>query len=367
MSEQTISVTALVPYILDSAPNQRYRWEQWAPLLSEHGVEVSFLTFGTPEIDALHRAGRSREVLAHAAARYPSWMAELVRQTRAADVVVVPRNAALAGPPLGEWVATNLIGKPLVYDLDDAVWLAPPPPDPTWRKLIRCDWRVDYIGRWASIVAAGNDYLAEHMRQFCDHVEVWPTTVSMAQYTEHPYGEEKPVPVIGWTGSPSTAKYLAQILPILREIQREEPFELLVVGAELDLGDLVGRCEPWTPKTEVSLVHEMDIGLMPLPDNPWTRGKCGMKAIQYLGTGIPAVVSDVGVNAAVVRHGDLGGLVHEPSDWSRHLLSLLRDPGRRRSIGLEGRAHVTEHYSAQSVAPRIARTLRALRSGRGRH
>ncbi len=170
------------------------------------------------------------------------------------------------------------------------------------------------------------------------------------------------VPVIGWTGSPSTAPYMRTLLPTLAELQRETAFEVLVIGAELDLAGhgVRGRCVPWSAETEMADTSRIDIGLMPLPDTPWARGKCALKAIQYLGLGIPAVVSDVGVNRDVVRHGESGYVVPPGGDWKAPLRALLADPALRRRMGIKGRARVLAAYSGDSVAAKVASDLRAL-------
>ena len=288
----------------------------------------------------------------------------MLARARRADIVVVHRNAALAGPPLAEALLTWL-GRPLVYDFDDAVYMAPEVGDTPLRRLLRCDWRVAFICRRAALVGAGNPFLAAWARRHAPRVTLWPSTVDTGLYRPAPPREGDALPVIGWTGSHSTATYLEDILPGLAALQRRRAFELLVVGAELDLAahGIRGRCAPWSAEREVELIRAIDIGLMPLRDTPWARGKCGLKAIQYQALGIPAVVSDVGVNREVVRHGETGFLVPPGGDWGPPLERLLDDPALRLRMGRAGRAHVEAHYGAQVVAARVAGDLAALLGG----
>jgi glycosyltransferase involved in cell wall biosynthesis len=359
-----VRVTCAVPYAFDTVPAQRFRWEQWAKLLHAEGVDVGFVAFGTVALaDARARSQNLRAVLL-AARRLPGWAVEL-SAARRADLLVVMRNAALTGPPLAE-LALHRLGVPLVYDIDDAVYLPPPTGDNAVRRLLRSDWRVGVLCARAALVAAGNPTLAEYARRFTEHVEIWPTTIHMAVYGARPEPRPDAVPVVGWSGSASTVHYLRPLLPLLRDLQRRIPFRLLVVGARIELEGLEGECRPWTAATEVASLHEMDVGLMPLDDTPWSRGKCALKALQYLAVGMPAVVADVGVNAAAVPDGRAGFVVRTDEEWADRLTALLRDPALRRRLGAAGRAHVAQHYSGEAWAPRIGARLHALAAARGR-
>jgi glycosyltransferase involved in cell wall biosynthesis len=187
-----------------------------------------------------------------------------------------------------------------------------------------------------------------------------PTTIHIGAYHRRP-PESSDIPVIGWSGSRTTALYLEQLLPILRQLRQMAPFRLLVMGANVDLSGLEGECIPWSEASEVAGLHRMDIGLMPIPDSDWARGKCALKALQYLAVGTPAVVSDVGVNAQAVPHGRCGFVVRTPEEWTKYLLQLLNHPAQRQEFGRSGREHVMQNYSAETWAPRIAQILKGLR------
>jgi len=133
-----------------------------------------------------------------------------------------------------------------------------------------------------------------------------------------------------------------------------------VMGANVDLTGLEGECVPWSEAAELEQLHRMDIGLMPIPDSQWARGKCALKALQYLGVGAPAVVSDVGVNSDAVPDGLCGFVVRTNREWLDRLTLLLRDSNRRLEMGKAGREHVAQNYSAEAWSPRIAKRLREL-------
>ena len=203
MGEPTHVVCA-VPYPLDTVPAQRFRWEQWRPGLLEHGVDLEFLPFSTERLHQARANGRGAEVALEAVRRYPAWLLEVLRSRRA-PLFVIQRNAALSGPPMVE-LALHRLKKPFVYDFDDAIYLPPPSGDSWAKRLVRSDWRVGAISKRAALVSVGNATLAAYARQFTDQVEVWPTTISLASYTERPEPAEDRVPVLGWSGSHTTAR-----------------------------------------------------------------------------------------------------------------------------------------------------------------
>lgn len=354
-------VTVLLPYELDVAPGQRFRWEQWLPHLEAEGHEVELLPFSTRGLGDARRAGQWARAALLFAARYLPWLVKVWRAARRSDLVVVHRNAALTGPPVAE-ALVRALGRPIVYDFDDAIYLPPEAGDNPLRRLARCDWRCSYISARAALVGVGSPVLGDWARPFNGNVVLWPTTVDTEHYALRPEPEEGAVPVVGWTGSQSTTLYIRELLPTLAELQREVTFDLLIVGADLDLAahGIRGRCVPWSSASEVESLTRIDIGLMPLRDSAWARGKCALKAIQYLAIGTPAVVSDVGVNRDVVQDGECGFVIAPGGDWKAPLRPLLADRALRRRMGVNGRERVVRHYSAAVVGPKVARDLLAL-------
>ena len=298
--------------------------------------------------------------MATAALRYASWLPDAIRQAASADAVVIGRNAALAGPPLLEAVA-SLMGKHIIYDLDDAVYL-PPDGRSNWlKRLLRCDWRVGFISSRALIVGVGNNELERFVSNYQKETRYWPTTIDLEAYSLRGKTDSNKLPIVGWTGSSSTANYIEPLLPLLRELQQEIPFELHIMGADFDLNGkgIKGVCIPWSPEAEIPAIQRMDIGLMPLIDSQWARGKCSLKALQYQAVGTPAVVSDVGMNREAVLDGKTGFVVPPGEDWKVPLRRLLLDRNLRRSMGLKGREHVAKHFSGEVVAARVAEDIKA--------
>jgi glycosyltransferase involved in cell wall biosynthesis len=171
--------------------------------------------------------------------------------------------------------------------------------------------------------------------------------------------EPQATPVVGWTGSHSSAQYLREVIPALSELRERRAFRVVVVGAEgITIPGVETECRPWRSQTEIADISDFDVGIMPLPDERWARGKCALKAIQYMGIGIPAIVSPVGVNAQVVVHGETGFHATTTADWVSALDRLLDDAGLRQRQGQAAYARVRAHYSAESQAPRVAELIR---------
>jgi glycosyltransferase involved in cell wall biosynthesis len=209
----------------------------------------------------------------------------------------------------------------------------------------------------ASAVTVGNDTLAAFARRHAARVEVIPTTIDTDVYRV--VGREPNArPVVGWTGSPTTARYLLSLAPALRRLRALHDFELRVVGATVAMPGLDVRCVPWRADSEPDDLRGFDVGLMPLDDDEWARGKCAAKALQYMALGIPPVVSPVGASAVVVRDGVNGFHASSSDDWVHRLAVLLAEPALRVRLGSAARQTVLDHYAAVVHAPRLAALLR---------
>jgi len=252
--------------------------------------------------------------------------------------------------------------RPLVLDFDDAIFhLYDQHPHPLVRRL----WgsKIDRLMRRADLVTAGNDYLAQRARHAgARRVEWLPTVVDLARYpVPIPRPTSRPGPCrIVWIGSPSTVHYLRQIGPALAKLGARRSVELTVIGAQIDLPGVPLRCEAWTEAGEAAAIAAADIGIMPLPDSPWERGKCGYKLIQYMACGLPVVASPVGVNCRIVEDGANGFLAEDQEAWLARLEWLVDHEAQRHAFGACGRLRVEQTYSLQANAPRLAGWLREL-------
>jgi len=267
-------------------------------------------------------------------------------------------------PAWGEALLAR-VGIPYVVDYDDAVFHRY---DLHQNILVRTalGGKIDLIMRKAALVIVGSDYLADRARRAgAKRIEYVPTAVDLNRYQ---LGGEanNSLYTVGWIGSPITTPYLGLVRAALVETCKSGSGRLIVVGAHestlLDGVQTVFR--PWSEETEVAEIQHFDVGIMPLPDEPWERGKCGYKLIQYMGCGRPVVASPVGANAQIVEPGLNGFLATTTADWI-DALRALRDAALRERMGRAGRAKVERDYCLQVTAPRLAALLHTLGKGIG--
>lgn len=348
-------VLAIVPSIFDRNPSQRYRIEQWEPLLASRGLRVEYRPFESRELnEVVYQPGRTA-TKARLVARSLVRRLGDVRDARDFDAVYVLREAALLGPPIFErMLARSRV--PFVFDFDDAVFERYVSPSNGYLSYLKFPGKTRTICRLAAHVMAGNEYLADYAREVNRKVTVVPTTVDTSKYTVESRAAGD-VPVIGWTGSYSTVQHLLTLAGALRKLAERERFRLRVIGSPgMKLEGLAGldvEALAWDSQTEVEDLRAIDIGVMPLPEDRWSRGKCGMKALQYMGLSIPTVCSPVGVNSEIVRDGENGLLASSEEEWVEKLGRLLRSPELRERLGRAGRATVEARYSAAVQAPRV--------------
>lgn len=353
-------VLVLAPYRYDTAPGQRFRIEQWMPLLEREGVQFEFDTFMSERLhQVLYKPGH---VLAKAAALLGDYARRLARsiRLRGYDAVFLHREAAIIGPA---WIERLLAGTgiPLVYEFDDAIYVPYVSPSNKYLSYLKFPQKTAAICRLATHVVVGNEVLREYAARYNSNVTIIPTTIDIEKYRPACRYKFDDAPVIGWSGSYSTIQYLEVMKPAFAKLAERHPFRLEIIGATTFQFDKVPvRSQNWSAATEVEDLSRIQIGLMPLPDEDWARGKCALKALQYMALGIPTVVSPVGVNADVIRDGVNGLHARDTDEWVRALSALIEDESLRRRLGNAGRKTVEAEYSAQVNAPRLLQILRSI-------
>ena len=357
---------AIVPSIYDLAPSQRYRVEQWEPLLRKNGVEITYAPFESEELHALlYKPGntsRKLKLVAESILRRFSMM----RSIRDYDVVYVLREAALLGPPFFErWI--HRTGVPMVFDFDDAVFVSYRSPTNGYLSYLKFASKTRSICRMSAHVMAGNPYLAEYARQVNANVTIVPTTIDTEKYMVRERTNDAEVPTIGWTGSFSTVQHLDTLRSALQKLARQMRFRLRVIGTPTyKLDGLDVEAMPWRSDTELEDLSMIDIGIMPLPDDAWSKGKCGLKALQFMALGIPTVCSPVGVNTEIIQDGENGFIANSEDEWIEKLGRLLQSAELRNQLGRAGRTTVETKYSANVQAPRVYELLSAVVREAGR-
>ena len=232
--------------------------------------------------------------------------------------------------------------KKIIYDFDDAIMYDASKPDKPSLKRQKAFQRTVSL---ADMIIAGNDYLAEHAMKFNKNVEVLPTGLDIKPYRIQTMPEKDNKIRLVWIGSRSTLRYLAEIKPVLEEIgSRSDNVVLRIICDHFfDLQNMqVEKCE-WSLKTQIPDLISSDIGLAPLPDNKFTRGKCGFKILQYAAAGLPIVTSPVGVNLEYVRDGITGFQASSFQQWIDKITELIKNTELRKQMGTAGRVHVEKY------------------------
>jgi len=355
-----MDVLVLAPYRFDTAPGQRFRIEQWMPHLERLGVRFHFQPFMSQRLsEILYRPGHTIEKARAMLGDFGRRVVQALR-CRRYDAVFLHREAALIGPPLIERTIAAL-KVPMVYEFDDAIYVPYVSPSNKYLSLLKFPaQKTDTLCRIASHVIVGNEVLRDYAAKRNRNVTIVPTTIDTDKYTlsydDRPDGEL----VIGWSGSYSSVQYLEPLKPAFERLARTHRFRIEVIGATtFNMDGVEVRSQDWRSETEVEDLRRIHIGVMPLPDEDWARGKCALKALQYMGLGIPTVVSPVGVNCEVIRHGVDGLLASTTDEWVEQLSALLTDAALRRRLGEAGRRRVVEEYSAAVHAPRVFEVLQS--------
>jgi hypothetical protein len=343
--------------------SSRLRLLQYIPALAEAGITAEVIPFFSAAY--LDRLYTGRSTRSEALSAYPLRVRQMA-DARAFDLLWLEKEAL----PWLPWAIERRLlprGVPLVADFDDAVFHNY---DLHGSGLVRrlLGEKIDRLMAGAGLVMAGNAYLAARAAAAgAARVEIVPTVVDLDAYRLAPEPPADAPPRIGWIGTPSTwSAYVAPMLSLLTGVATEAGARILVVGAGEGGGahPLLDR-EAWSEAAEVPLIHRMSLGIMPLDETPWARGKCGYKLIQYMACGLPVVASPVGVNAEIVEHGVNGFLARTPEEWHAAIAALLRDPDLRRRMGAAGRRKVEQHYALATWGPRVAALLRDVAAGGG--
>lgn len=348
-------VLFLLPYPLHQAPSQRFRVEAYFELLQKHNISFDTHCFLNEDgWKILYRSNSSLQKIKAVVNGFVKRTWKILFGVKKYDYIFIHREAAPLGPPVFEWLLAKIHRKKIIYDFDDAIWIPNVSETNQLARFAKSFWKVACICGWAHTVSAGNRFLAAWAQQHTDSVILNPTCVD----TENKYNQSKTCqqakPVIGWTGSHSTLKYLDRIYPVLQRLEKEFDFDFLVICDQAPPFSLKSlKFIQWQEPTEIEDLLKIDIGLMPLEADAWSEGKCGFKLIQYLSLGIPAVASPVGVNKAIIERGENGYLCADDEEWYQAIKSLLNNRDLRGRLGRKGREKMEREYSIQANATRF--------------
>lgn len=345
-----------VPYPHEGASN-RYRVDQYLPALKAHGIRYSVRSFWSgPAFRILYTKGNNIRKAIYFLGGTIRRIRDLFTIIRY-DAVFIHREAYPVGPAFFEW-CVHLARKPVIFDFDDAIFLPSSSRQNLFIERFKFSGKVKDIISMSDRVIAGNKYLASFALAYHHDVAVIPTVIDTDKFpvVRSTNGEEI---IIGWIGSATTSEFLKPLQNVFRALtERFSNVRIRIIG-----GDPYGEAYPWLQVRKWELGREreelshIDIGIMPMPDDPWTKGKCAFKAIVYMAAGIPCVCSPVGMNNEVIQDGVNGYLAHTEKEWIDKISALVVDPALRGRVGAAGRKTVEERYSLKAHAARFVGIL----------
>ena len=334
--------------------SSRLRSYQYLPGLAGNGIEVTVSPlFSEAYLEDFYALGKKRP-----AALFSAYWARLKQLLKAGDfdLLWVEKELFPWLPAYMEQLLKRL-GIPLMVDYDDAIFHRY---DQSGSSLVRTllGKKIDRVMASATLVTAGNDYLAKRAEAAgAPRVMRLPTVLDVSRYQPKTVSEHSPF-TVGWIGSPTTAGYLDLIRESLRSVAKKYPIRLMVVGAHIEpIADLPVVCVDWSEVREAELIQQFDVGVMPLADQRWEKGKCGYKLIQYMACALPVIASPIGVNREIVEHGVDGYLAEDAAAWESALIRLIEGAPLRQEMGRIGRAKVEQHYSLTVMTARLVSAI----------
>ncbi len=358
-NREALSVCALLPYPFDTTPSQRFRIEQWQPFLEKENITIDYFSFADEQLTSvLYKEGQL-------AAKFGRLSKALLRRlshifaARKYDVIFIHRGISIVGPAFLEKLI-HLFGLRIIFDFDDSIFMSDTSNANKLFGWAKFAGKTSEICKLSTSVTVGNSYLAEYARKYNDNVYIIPTSIDTNRYqpvSKNPSSNGRVV--VGWTGSSTSQYHLEAFEPVLSELLKERNVEIRVISnREPEFKEVPYVWRAWSPETEVEEITHIDIGIMPTPDDDWSRGKCALKALQYMSLGIPAICTDMGANRDVVKQGENGFLAKTSEQWLNYFKALIDDEALRTKLGNEARRTVVENYSMERCAELFAKVVR---------
>jgi len=335
------------------SPSQRYRFEQYLDYLDTQGFDFTFANLLSEKEDLVFYAK------GHLLQKMLIMLKTLLQRKKELqhignyDLVFTQRESHFLGSTFFER-GLKKKGIPFIFDFDDSIWLADTSPGNKKWEWLKAPYKLFTTAALANLVIAGNRYLAEKVRDANTQVVIIPTSIDTEIHHPIPASRNSQTVVIGWSGSISTIKHFNRLVPVLKQIQQKYKtgvlFRLLAdkayVHPELQVDSLI-----WSADTEVQVLNSFDIGIMPLPDDEWSRGKCGLKGLSFMACGVATVMSSVGVNVEIIEDKINGRLAVDEEDWLKILCELIENKEERQRLGDAGRLRVEARYSTTVLKP----------------
>ncbi len=331
------------------SPSQRFRFEQYIDFLRQNGFECDETWLVSQSDDTfLYNHGNYFKKFSFLLKSYRIRKNDL-KNAADYDIIFVQREAMMFRSVRFEKAFSKY--SKLVFDFDDAIWIMDVSEGNKHWKWLKNPLKTGQIIGFSDMVFAGNRYLADYALQFNKNVKIVPTTIDTDYHKKITTVAVKNKICIGWSGSTTTIKHFRMAESFLKKIKekfRDRVYFKLIGSENYENPSLELKGIKWNLKSEIEDLSEIDIGIMPLPNDEWAKGKCGFKGLQYMAMEIPAVMSPVGVNTEIISDGVNGFLANDEDEWVAKLSMLIDSETLRKTIGIEGRKTVIERYSVES-------------------
>ncbi len=351
----------------DRAPGQRFRFEQFFTYLEENGFHCEHSSYISDSDDKyLYKKGAYiRKFLLLLKAIYKR--SKDVYKANKFDIIFINREALLLGSTYFERQFRKSKAK-LVYDFDDSIWMGDTSDANKKLRWLKYPGKISRIISICDMIFAGNKYLANYASYYNSNIKIVPTTIDTEEYKRSPTSKYQEGKIcIGWTGSITTIKHFEFAVPILRKLKEKygDRLEIKVIGDKEYVNPELGiKGQGWNKENEINELSSFDIGIMPLPDDEWSKGKCGLKGLQYMALEIPAIMSAVGVNSEIIQDGVNGFLATKEDEWIEKISRLIDDSTLRKKMGIEARKTVVEKYSQISEKGNYVKYFNEVLNGR---
>jgi glycosyltransferase involved in cell wall biosynthesis len=331
------------------SPGQRFRFEQYLAFLKENGFECELSFLLNAKDDKIFYGKGNQFKKALILLKCYSIRYKNLRNIRKYDIVFVYREALFTRSIYFEKQMAK--HAKMIFDFDDSVWLQNVSDANKRFAFLKNADKTKHLIQLSDVVFAGNEYLANYARAFNSNVKIVPTTIDTLEYTPLPKVQKDTV-TIGWSGSITTIQHFEYAINALKVIKTKygSRVEITVIGDKYYVNQELGiKGLPWRKETEIEELCSFDIGIMPLPDDEWAKGKCGLKGLQYMALEIPTIMSPVGVNTDIIQDGLNGFLATTEEEWITKLSLLIDNEAMRLEIGKNGRETVLKSYSVDAV------------------
>ncbi len=356
-----VKVLVIAPHRKNRAPSQRFRFEQYMPFLKDNGIEFEL----SPLVD------KSDDVVLYSKGNYlkkalieiKSWKKRFkdLKRAKDFDAVFIHREALMTFSLFFEKKIAER-NPNIIYDFDDSIWLPEVSEGNQNLQVLKRPEKVNKTMSLSKLIFAGNSYLANYASQYCSNVKIIPTTIDTDYHKPSKRFNNETV-CIGWTGTQTTLKFLRTISSVFVDLKKKYGDRVrfkIICDTKPEWFPVEFTFTKWNLEEEIAQLNELDIGIMPLTDNQWTRGKCGFKGLQYMAVEAATVMSPVGVNNEIIDHGKNGYLAQSNDEWVNYLSCLIESKDLREQLGKAGRKTIIEKYSISSQKHRYLKYIKEL-------